>query len=149
MIDKKDVIQALEEMAVLLDLKGENPFKIRAFSNAARTLQGVSEDINQLVETGEITRIKGIGKSIAEVITELVKTGKSSNLEELKASTPPGMIEMLKIPGMGPKKVKAVWEKLGISTVGELEYACNENRLVDLEGFGRKTHCKGRGRGII
>ncbi|MGA1840280.1 MAG: DNA polymerase/3'-5' exonuclease PolX [bacterium] len=141
-MDKKDVIHALEEMAVLMDLKGENPFKIRAFSNAARTLQGVSEDINQLVESGEIGQIKGVGKSITEVITELVKTGKSSDLEELRASTPPGMIEMLKIPGMGPKKVKAVWEKLGISTIGELEYACNENRLIDLEGFGQKTQEK-------
>jgi DNA polymerase (family 10) len=78
------------------------------FQPAAR--HSALTDINQLVETGEITLIKGIGKSIAEVITELVKTGKSSNLEELKASTPPGMIEMLKIPGMGPKKVKAVWK---------------------------------------
>ena len=139
MIDKKDVIHTLEEMAILLDLKGENPFKIRAFSNAARTLQGLSEDINQLIETGEITKIKGIGKAIAAVITELIQTGKSTNYKELKASIPPGMIDMLRISGMGPKKVKALWEKLGISTIGELEYACNENRLVDIEGFGQKT----------
>ena len=142
MIDKKAAIQALEEMSLMLDLKGENPFKIRAYSNAARTLQGVTEDINKLVEAGDITHIKGIGKGIAEVITELVQTGQSSHLEELRASIPAGMMQMLKIPGMGPKKVKAVWEKLGISTVGELEYACNENRLVDLEGFGQKTQEK-------
>lgn len=139
MIDKKDIIHTLEEIAVMLDLKGANPFKIRAFINAARTLQGLSEDINQLVETGGITQIKGIGKTIAEVITELIQTGKSKILEELEESIPPGVIDMLKIPGMGPKKVKALWEKLSISTIGELEYACYENRLVDLDGFGKKT----------
>ena len=135
MIDKKDVIKILEDIAELLDIKGENPFKIRAFNNAARTLQGIPDDIKKLVETGEITGIKGIGKSIAEIITEVVETGRSSNLEELKQTVPPGLTDMLKIPGMGPKKVKAVWKDLGITNVGELEYACTENRLVDLEGF--------------
>ncbi len=142
MIDKKHVIQHLEEMAVLLELSGANPFKARAFSNAARTLQGVPEDIEELIRSGRLTQIKGIGKSIAEFITELVETGKTGELEQLKSTIPPGLIEMLKIPGMGPKKIKAVWEKLGITTLGELEYACKENRLVDLEGFGQKTQEK-------
>jgi len=141
-IDKKYVIQHLEEMAVLLELSGANPFKARAFSNAARTLQGVPEDIEELIRSGRLTEIKGIGKSIAEFITELVETGKAGELEQLKSTIPPGLIEMLKIPGMGPKKIKAVWEKLSITTLGELEYACKENRLVDLEGFGQKTQEK-------
>ena len=142
MIDKKDVIRILEEYATLLDLKGENPFKSRAFSNAARVLQGTPKDIQELVKTGRLTQIKGIGKSIAEMINEIVTTGRSRDFEELKASFPEGLLEMLKIPGMGPKKVKAVWEKLGITTIGELEYACKENRLVDLEGFGARTQEK-------
>ncbi len=142
MTDKREVIHILEELAVLRELMGENPFKVRAFQNAARALQGVSTDLQELVEKGELTRIRGIGKSIAEVIEEVVRTGKSHDLEELKARIPAGLLEMLKIPGMGPKKVKAVWEKLGITTVGELEYACKENRLVDLEGFGAKTQEK-------
>ena len=142
MVDKRDVIRVLEELAVLRELKGENPFKVRAFQNAARALQGVSEDLNTLVERKELTKIKGIGQSIAEVIEEVVRTGKSQELEALKAKIPGGLLEMLKIPGMGPKKVKAVWEKLGITTIGELEYACQENRLVDLEGFGSRTQEK-------
>lgn len=142
MSDKKTIIQALDQIAVLLEIKGENPFKVRAFNNASRALQSSTEDINKLVEAGRITDIKGIGKGIAEVITELVKTGQSSDLEGLKASVPSGMIEMLRLPGIGPKKVKALWEKLGISSVGELEYACIENRLVDIEGFGKKTQDK-------
>ncbi len=142
MVDKRDVIRVLEELAVLRELKGENPFKVRAFQNAARALQGVSEDLNTLVERKELTKIKGIGQSIAEVIEEVVRTGKSQELEALKTEIPGGLLEMLKIPGMGPKKVKAVWEKLGITTIGELEYACQENRLVDLEGFGSRTQEK-------
>lgn len=142
MVDKKHVIQVLEELATLLELTDENVFKVRAYQNAARTLQGVNEDIHQLVESGEITKIKGIGKGIADVIREVVETGKSQDLENLKAAIPPGLLDMLKIPGMGPKKVKAVWKKLNITTLGELEYACHENRLIDLEGFGEKTQQK-------
>ncbi|MBN2373792.1 DNA polymerase/3'-5' exonuclease PolX [bacterium] len=140
--DKKSIIEALDQMAVFLEIKGENPFKVRAFSNASRALQSSTEDINKLVETDRIIEIKGIGKGIADVITELVKTGRSSDLERLKASVPSGMIEMLRLPGIGPKKAKALWEKLGISSVGELEYACMENRLLDLDGFGKKTQDK-------
>ncbi|MEJ2637902.1 MAG: helix-hairpin-helix domain-containing protein, partial [Calditrichia bacterium] len=141
-MDKKDVIQILEEMSVLLDLKGENVFKVRAYANAARTLQGISGDIGQLVASGGIMHIKGIGKGIADVITEAVETGKAGELGALKASIPAGLPDMLRIPGMGPRKVRAVWEKLQITTVGELEYACKENRLSDLEGFGEKTQEK-------
>ena len=142
MTDKKHVIQIIEELAVLLELKGANPFKIRAFQNAARSLQNLDADIGELVRSGKLTGIKGIGKSIADLIGEILSTGKSSDLERLKDEIPPGVTEMLKIPGMGAKKVKAVWEKLGITTIGELEYACKENRLVDLEGFGAKTQEK-------
>ncbi len=142
MVDKTSVIQALEEMAILLEIKGENPFKIRAYSNAARALQGVSIAMEQLIESGELTQIKGIGKGIAEFIQALVTEGKSEELEALRNQTPEGVIEMLRVPGMGPKKVKAVWEKLSIKSLGELEYACQENRLVDLDGFGLKTQEK-------
>ncbi|GAB4376264.1 MAG: DNA polymerase/3'-5' exonuclease PolX [Calditrichia bacterium] len=142
MTDKKKIIQILEEMAVLFDLKGENPFKVRAYSNAARILQGMGDEFTQLVQTNQLVQIKGIGKSIAEVITEIWETGKSAELEQMKSEIPETLLDMLKIPGMGPKKVKAVWEKLNITTIGELEYACKENRLVDLEGFGQKTQEK-------
>lgn len=141
-MDKKELVRNLEEMVVMLELKGENPFKIRAFANASRILQGLSEDVLQLINNGQIIQIKGIGKGIADFLAELVKTGTSSDLVRFRAEIPSGLLEMLKIPGMGPKKVKAVWEMLGITTVGELEYACKENRLIDLEGFGQKTQDK-------
>ncbi|MGA1823160.1 MAG: DNA polymerase/3'-5' exonuclease PolX [bacterium] len=139
MNDKKHVVDILEEMALLLELKGENPFKVRAYNNAARTLQGISEDIISLTHKGRLTSIKGIGKAIAEVIKDVVTTGTSTDFEAVKASIPQGLIEMLKIPGLGPKRAHALWEKLGTATIRELEYACMENRLMDLEGFGRKT----------
>ncbi len=142
MKDKKEVIQLLEEMAILMELSDANPFKVRAFSNAARTLQGVSDSVEKLIEEGGIYKIKGIGKGIAEVITNFVKTGEVTELNTLRESIPSGLVDMLRIPGMGPKKIKAVWEKLNITNVGELEYACQENRLVDLDGFGLKTQQK-------
>jgi DNA polymerase (family 10) len=142
MVDKKVIIQALEEMSVLLELQGENVFKVRAFSNAARVLQGLSQDFGKMIENKELTDIKGIGKGIADVIMEIVDQGKSSELETMKKEIPAGLLEMMKIPGMGPKKIRAVWTKLHITTIGELEYACKENRLIDLEGFGLKTQEK-------
>ncbi len=141
-MDKTSVLSALEEMAVLLELKGENPFKIRAFTNASRALQGISDDFEILIKSERLIEIKGIGKGIAEFIRNLAETGQSEELTLLRAEIPDGLLKMLKIPGMGPRKVRAVWEKLNITSVGELAYACTENRLVELEGFGLKTQQK-------
>ena len=141
-MDKKEVSAILNEIAVLLALKGENPFKSIAYERAARTLLSLDRDIEELVETGEIRNIKGIGSALAEKITTLVRTGKLPYYEELKASIPPGLVEMTAIPGFGPKKIKKVYDALGIKTIGELEYACKENRLVDLEGFGARSQEK-------
>lgn len=141
-LNKKDVAKVLNEIGTMLELKGENPFKARAYYNGARTIETLSEDIGELVESGEIGEVKGIGDALREKITELVTTGKLEYYENLKSDIPEGLFDILKIPGMGPKKVKAVWEKLDITTVGELEYACHENRLVDLSGFGQKTQQK-------
>ena len=136
---KKEVAAILEEIGTLLELKGENPFKTRAYLNAARTISGLTDDLHKLVESGEISKIKGIGKALAEKITTLVSTGKLPYYEELKAEFPPTIFELTDIPGLGPKKIKKLYDTLGISSIVELEYACNENRLVDLEGFGAKT----------
>jgi DNA polymerase (family 10) len=136
------VAAALEEVGLLLELKGENPFKTRAYSNAARTLLGLRDDLEAMVETGEISKIRGIGKALSEKITTLVKTGSLPYLEELRAQVPDGLLEWIKIPGLGPKKARAIHQALGITTLGELEYACRENRLRDLEGFGEKSQEK-------
>jgi DNA polymerase (family 10) len=139
MVTKETVIQLLEEIAILLELTGENPFKSRAYQNAARNLEKIDTDFKELAEQNRLSEIQGIGEAISKKLTELIKTGKLEYYEKLKASVPPGHLEMLKIPGLGPKKIHALHEQLGIKNVGELEYACLENRLVDLKGFGKKT----------
>jgi len=123
-------------------LKGENPFKVKAYSNAARAIQILETDLRMLIRENRLREIKGIGETIAQHITELVSTGSLGFYEELKTSVPSGHLEMLRIPGLGPKKIKALYETLQIKNMGELEYACLENRLVDLQGFGQKTQEK-------
>src|SRR5437016_9750745 len=141
-MDKREIGKVLEEIGLLLELKGENPFKSNAYYNAARTIESLTEDVTELIASGRIRNLKGIGPALAEKLAELVGTGRLTYYEELKQSVPPGLLEMTAIPGMGPKKIAAVWEKLGITTMGELEYACVENRLVSLPGFGQKTQDK-------
>jgi DNA polymerase (family 10) len=141
-VDKKTVAQILEEIGTFMELKGENPFKVRAFTGAARTIETLDGDLAALVESGEIANLKGVGPATREVVTQLMTTGTSAVYEELKAGIEPGLIEMLEIPGLGPKKIKAIHEGLGITSVGELEYACMENRLATLTGFGAKTQEK-------
>ncbi len=141
-MDKREIIKILEEIGQLLEIKGENPFKARAYYNAARQLEILNEDLEQLVHEGRLQELKGVGEALAKKIETLVKTGHLPYYENLKNSIPQTLLEMLTIPGMGPKKVKTVYEKLGITTIGELEYACLENRLRDLPGFGLKTQEK-------
>ncbi|HEY9854386.1 MAG TPA: DNA polymerase/3'-5' exonuclease PolX [Stenomitos sp.] len=141
-MNQPQIAERLEAIATLMELKGENPFKIKAFTSGARLVETLEADLAELVAAGSLRSIKGIGPALAEVITELVTTGQSTVYTELKADTPEGLIEMLTVPGLGPKKIKAIYEGLGITTVGELEYACNENRLAGLAGFGAKTQDK-------
>jgi len=136
---KEEVSAILEEIGFLLELKGENPFKVRAYNNAARALKGLEGGLEEVVQRGELRQIKGIGEALSKKISELVTTGRLPYYEELRETVPVGLREMVRIPHLGPKKVKALYEKLGITTIGELEYACQENRLKDLPGFGAKT----------
>lgn len=138
-MNKQEISQMFEEIALMLDLKGENPFKSKAYINAARTLEFLEGDIQDYVREDRLEEIKGIGKAIKEKLVEIVHTGGLEYYNDLRATIPEGLFDMLKIPGVGPKKVKAIYEKLEVKTIGELEYACIENRLLDLEGFGKKT----------
>jgi len=138
-MDKTQISNTLDEIGTLLELKGENPFKCRAFHNAARAVSGITEDVKTLVETGEIRKVKGIGESIAKVISDLVLKGKSPDHEDLKKGFPPGIFDMMKIQGMGPKKVAFLYKKLKISSIDELEKAAKAGKLEKLEGFGKKT----------
>jgi len=138
-MDKEEIIKTLKEISVLLELKNENPFKIRAYQNSARALETSDIELNKDFKIEDLKGIKGIGSHIAEKIKTLIYTGRLKYYEELKESVPPGLVEMLAIPTMGPKKIKYLFDNLGISNIGELEYTCIENRLVDLPNFGKKT----------
>ncbi len=141
-MDKDQVAEILSEIGVLLELKGENPFKTRAYANAARALEALNESLEQLIAAERLGEIKGIGEALQKKITELATTGKLAYYDELKASIPPGLLEMMQIPGVGPKKVKALHDKLGIKTVAELEAACKAGKVAELDGFGEKTQAK-------
>ena len=141
-MDKDQVAEILTEIGTLLELKGENPFKTRAYSSAARTLESLTEPLEKLVAESRLAEIKGIGEGIQKKVTELVTKGKLAYYDELKASVPAGLVEMLQIPGVGPKKVKALNDKLGIETMEQLEAACKAGKVAVLEGFGEKTQTK-------
>lgn len=140
----KPIVDLLMEIKELMNLKGENPFKVRAFEKAADTIEalGDKEDWVQRAKAGTLTEIPGIGKGISEVLREFLIEGKSSVRDELQASLPEGLIELTQVPGLGPKKALLLIEELGIKSLGELEYACRENRLLKLKGFGEKVQAK-------
>jgi DNA polymerase (family 10) len=141
-MNKKEIQDALEEIALLLELKGENPFKVRAHQNAARALETTAEDIAALIDTGTLRKIKGIGEGLAKKIEEMSATGRSTLLDKLRAEFPDTIFELFRVPGLGPKKIRALHDQLGVSSLGELEYACRENRLLELSGFGAATQEK-------
>ena len=138
-MDKDKVADILVEIGTLLELKGENPFKTRAYSNAARTLGGLHEPLEKLVAEKRLGEIKGIGEALEQKITELMETGRLKYYEDLKASLPPSMVEMLDISGLGPKKIQALNKKLGVDSIEKLEAACKAGKVAELEGFGEKT----------
>lgn len=138
-MDKEHVAEVLTGIGVLLELKGENPFKTRAYQSAARALESLSAPLDKLVAEHKLGEVKGIGESIQKKIEELVTTGKLDYYEELKAATPPGLVAMLDIPGLGPKKVKALHDELGITSIEQLEKACQDGKIAKLKGFGEKT----------
>lgn len=138
-MDKEKVAEVLVEIGTLLELKGENPFKTRAYLNAARTIEALSEPLETLVSEQRLGTIKGIGDALQQKITELVTTGRLAYFEELKASVPPGLLALLEISGLGPKKIQALRQKLGVESVEALEQACKDGKVAELTGFGEKT----------
>jgi DNA polymerase (family 10) len=137
----EEIADALKLTAKLMELHDENPFKIKSIANAAFKLNKTDIDL-QGKSLQELEQIDGIGKSIAAKIHELQTTGSLKELEEMISKTPQGVIEMMSIKGIGPKKVAQLWRELEIESVGELLYACNENRLITLKGFGAKTQAE-------
>ena len=138
-MDKDKVADILTEIGTLLELQGENPFKTRAYAGAARTIQGLSEPLEKIVAEKRLGEIKGVGKALEQKITELVETGTLKYYEELKAALPPGLVELLAIPGLGPKKIQVLNQQLGVDSLPKLEAACLAGRVAALPGFGEKT----------
>lgn len=142
MLDKFEVARALREIAALLELDGENPFKIRAYVNGARALEELADDFPALVAAGRLRELEGVGEALAKKIEALHLTGKSELLERLRASHPPGLVALAQLPDVGPKKAAALHAALGIASVAELEAACREGRVREVKGFGEKTEAK-------
>ena len=138
-MDKEQVSAILAEIGTLLELQGENPFKTRAYTNAARVMENLGEPLEKIVAEKRLGEIKGIGEALEQKITELVETGGLAYYNQLKASIPPGLIAMLEIPGLGPKKIQALNQKLGVDSVEKLEAACKSGKVAELDGFGDKT----------
>lgn len=141
-MDKTAVLGVLEEIALCLELLGENPFKTKAYTGAVRLLEKETRSLEELVADKTLGTLKGIGPALEEKITTLVTTGDLPYWRELRASIPAGVFELLKVAGLGPKKARRLWTELGIESLAELEYACRENRLLTLEGFGEKSQAK-------
>lgn len=139
---KDDVADALDEIGTLLELKGENAFRTNAYHNAARLVQQLPGDLKRMVADGSLADTRGLGDALTEKITTLVTTGALPYLVELRASVPAGLVTMLRLPGMGPKKVKALHDALGIDTIAKLKAACESGEVAKQKGFGAKTQQK-------
>jgi DNA polymerase (family 10) len=137
-MENKPIARKLRLLSQLMELHEENPFKIKSIANAAFKVDKLPYPVDGKT-TAELEKIDGIGKSTATKITELLEKGSITEMDDLLAQTPAGIIEMMGIKGIGPKKVAIIWKELGIENIGELYYACNENRLVEAKGFGLKT----------
>jgi len=142
-MDKNQVANLLDEIASLLELKeGSNPFEVRAYQNAARAVNGLDGDIEQLTREGKLKGVPGLGSTSIKRIEEAVETGHIALYDELVETTPPVKLEMMRIPGVGPKKINAIYNQLHVNSIPDLVQACEENKVAALPGFGKKTQDK-------
>ncbi|MDG1241726.1 MAG: DNA polymerase/3'-5' exonuclease PolX [Opitutae bacterium] len=138
-MNKADIVDVLEDIAVLLELKGDNPFKIRAYSSGARVLETMEADLGDLIEAGQLSGVKGIGAALVDKIETLHATGELEYYTKLRESVAPGLIEMLEIPGLGGKKVKKLHDAIGVESIDALQVACESGAVEALKGFGKKS----------
>lgn len=133
-----EIAEQFSLLSKLMDLHGENSFKVKSYSNAAFTLDKLPNPVKDM-DHYTLSSTRGIGDAISKKIAEILQTGHLALLDEYLQKTPPGILEMFKIKGIGAKKIQTIWKELGIESIGELLYACNENRLIHYKGFGVKT----------
>ena len=138
-MNKADIVDILEDIAVLLELKGDNPFKIRAYSGGARVLEMMEEDLGDVIAEERLNAIKGIGSALVDKIKTLYATGELEYYTKLRDSIAPGLIEMLEIPGLGGKKVKRLHDAIGVESIDALQAACESGKVEALKGFGKKS----------
>jgi len=138
-MDKAQIVAVLEEIGTLLELTGENPFKVRAYQNGARALGALEDDLGARIAADTLGEVPGLGEALVEKITTLHQTGKLPYYEKLKASVQPGLVEMLAVPGLGPKKIMALHKQLGVDSLAKLAAACAAGQVAALPGFGQKT----------
>ncbi|MBI2422012.1 MAG: DNA polymerase/3'-5' exonuclease PolX [Candidatus Hydrogenedentes bacterium] len=141
-ITNKEVAAVLDEIALYMQLDGENPFKTRSYTNGARLLESLEEDINTLVAANRLRELKGVGEALEQKITELVQTGRLEYLENLKRQFPPMISELFEISGLGPKRIKQVYDELQVGSLADLEAACTSGTLATLKGFSEKMQAK-------
>jgi DNA polymerase (family 10) len=141
-MDKNQVAAILDEIGTLLELQGENSFRCNAYHNAARAIQQLETSLADLVEQDKLAEVHGIGATLKEKITILVRTGQLPFYDDLRKKTPIGLFDLLRLPGVGPKKVKFLFDQLGIDDLAKLKAACDANQVADLRGFGAKTQQK-------
>ena len=141
-MDKKDIVEVLERIGTMMEIKGENPFKVRAYFSGARTLQTMEEDLGQVIDEGRLGEIPGIGKALTEKIETLHTTGELEFYDKLVASVPSGLMDLLDIPGLGGKKIKVLHEKLQVDSIESLTQVCQDGKVAELKGFGEKTQEK-------
>jgi DNA polymerase (family 10) len=142
MMEKNDIAAVLDEIAMFMELTGENPFKIRAYSAGARILENLTEDLGELIDGGKLADIPGLGEALVDKITTLRRDGVLPFHQKLKASIPAGLLEVIQIPGLGPKKVRALWTQLAVEDLAKLKEVCESGAVAELKGFGAKTQEK-------
>ena len=139
---KNQIVTVFDQVAVLLELDGANLFRVRAYQNASRALGQLEKNLFELVKSDSLTQTKGIGKGLASLVEEIVMTGEWGKLKDLYDKVPAGLVEMVGIPGLGPKRARILFEELEVSTVEGLKSACEQNLVAELQGFGAKSQKK-------
>ena len=141
-METKRIAQIIDEMGTLLEVRGENPFRCRAYHNAADALKELPADLSAMITDGSLAELPGIGETMHRKIVELATTGRLPAYEDLRRATPPGLVALLRVPGLGPKKIKALHDELQIESLADLRAAAETGKIAVLKGFGAKTEAK-------
>src|SRR5947209_8311955 len=136
------IARILDEMGTLLEVRGENPFRCRAYHNAAQVLKGLPSDLSEMIADGSLAEVEGVGETMYAKIVQLATTGRLPAYEELRRATPPGLVALLRVPGLGPKKIKVLHDSLKIDSLADLRAAGEAGKIAELKGFGAKTEAK-------